>query len=724
MTVKHPDATETMIITRDRFTDHDTCLTVANGIIVSQTSSPRAPSQDISKPENQRYIIHEVVGRGGMATVWRAIDAGMGREVAIKVARPEKADEILREGRIIAGLQHPNIIPVYDIATLDDSRPFYVMKLLIGRTLDELASIPLVRRIDILKQVCLAVHFAHDKGVIHRDIKPTNIIVGELGEVFLADWGIARFEDEPVDTAVILGTPGFLAPEQFCGESVGGDYATDVWALGCTLCHSLIGRSPFPTELTAMLHAYAIQKPPQMPSDLAPELCAIIGRALEFDRGDRYKSALEMANDLQEFLEEHRDRQSRFASAEASWIEVQPMLKALEASWASLDAAPPLGISGVDEIRFLHDRRKREVEFQTDFASIQQRLARILAEAPDHELASFRLSGMYWRRMTDMERETKHVDAAYMERLAFETRPDLVGIWDRLAELFLTGSGTVRVLKSRNHPVQDEALVFEGALPCRLPLRRGAYVVAFEDQNLQTVHAVQLQRGEVRTIESVLRSVPEGFCVIGNGSQVFAIQQNPVAVGDYLDFLNAIPHHDAKNHLPVLHDGRAYMEFGGGLWRLLEADIEGDRWDPDWPMLIVNYLDSQAYAQWFGRLHGVAARLPTVAEWEYAARGETQREYPWGDYFDPSFCVMRESPQNPGTPSPLSETTADVSPLGVRHMSGNVGNWTSTTIGNRNVYKGASYQSMAEMCRISTKASAFPHERQPHIGLRLAFELA
>ncbi len=723
MTLNQSAPTKTMIITRDRKLDHDTILTVANGIVVDETVSAPVPRTERGKPVHKRYIVEEIVGKGGMATVWRAIDIDMGREVAIKVALPERAHEISREGRVIAGLQHPNIIPVYDMATLDDSRPFYVMKLLIGRTLDQVSAIPLVRRIDILKQVCLAVHYAHEQGVIHRDIKPTNIIIGELGEVFLADWGIARYEAESVEPGLIMGTPGFVAPEQFGGESEGGDIGTDIWALGCTLFRSLVGRSPFPTEVGRMLWAYSSRELPEMPSDLAPELCTIIQRALEFDRARRYSTALEMANALQEFLEEHRDRQSRFASAEASWNGLQPLLSALDTRWTRLEELPPSDVSGVQRIHFFHERNEAEVEFQTAFASIQQRLSRILAEAPDHEGASFRLSALYWRRMIDMERDGKHVDAAYMARLAVETRPDLVKIWDRPAELNLLGSGSVRVYQSRNHPVSPEVQIFEGELPCRIPLRRGSYVVEFHDQRQRTTHAIQIERGEVRDIEAKFWDVPSGFCVIGHGAKAFAIQQNPVSVREYLTFLNQIPHEDAANHLPELRDGRVYVGFGNGLWRLHDSDVEGDQWDNDWPMLMVSHYDALAYAQWYGDANGVVARLPSVVEWELAARGETRREYPWGEYFDPSFCVMRESPQTGGVPVPLTRISADVSPLGVRHMAGNVANWTSTEVSGRFAYKGASYNSMAEMCRISTTATAYPTERHAHVGVRLALKL-
>ena len=189
-----------------------------------------------------RYEAVDVLGQGGMATVYRAHDRGLGREVALKVLRPETstpalADRLRREARILARLEHPGIVPLHDAGTLADGRVYYIMKLVRGVRLDLYAgSAPGSEALRVFLRVCDAVGFAHAQGVIHRDLKPANIMVGAFGEVLVLDWGIARVLDESEppradiravapaemsgDTAVgmVLGTPGFMAPEQAQGE--------------------------------------------------------------------------------------------------------------------------------------------------------------------------------------------------------------------------------------------------------------------------------------------------------------------------------------------------------------------------------------------------------------------------------------------------------------------------------------------------------------------------
>jgi tRNA A-37 threonylcarbamoyl transferase component Bud32 len=207
-----------------------------------------------------RYEALDVLGQGGMATVYRAYDRALGREVALKVLRPETsseglADRLRREARILARLEHPGIIPLHDAGTLTDGRVFYIMKLVHGVRLDFYAGS--AARSEVLRvflRVCDAVGFAHAQGVIHRDLKPANIMVGAFGEVLVLDWGIAKVMDEhepahpavgaaaslsgsAADTAagMVLGTPGFMAPEQAHGEVHRVDARTDVYALGAIL---------------------------------------------------------------------------------------------------------------------------------------------------------------------------------------------------------------------------------------------------------------------------------------------------------------------------------------------------------------------------------------------------------------------------------------------------------------------------------------------------------
>jgi eukaryotic-like serine/threonine-protein kinase len=256
-----------------------------------------------------RYEPLEPVGRGGMGTVYRARDRELGREVAIKVigsAHPDAVRRMLREARVIARLEHPGIVPVHDVGSLPDGRVFYAMRLVRGTRLDEemRSGRPLPELLRIFERVCDAVAFAHAHGVIHRDLKPENVMVGPFGEVLVMDWGVAKVlavEEEPpapdgtepeappdaTDHGTVLGTPGFMAPEQARGEVARIDERADVHALGAIL-----------RELMAAADVSdGAGKRPLRP------LAAVRDRALAVDPADRYPSARELAADVGRHLD-------------------------------------------------------------------------------------------------------------------------------------------------------------------------------------------------------------------------------------------------------------------------------------------------------------------------------------------------------------------------------------------------------------------------------------
>jgi serine/threonine protein kinase len=248
----------------------------------------------------------EVLGRGGMATVYLARDRELGRDVAIKVLRaagesPDLAERLRREARILARLEHPGLVPVHDMGTLPDGRVFYVMKRVRGRRLDEhLGDEPSpAARLRLFERVCETVAFAHAHGVIHRDLKPENVMVGPFGEVLVLDWGVAKLGDgfetggpasslrpAPAATAhgTVVGTPGFMSPEQERGLAV--DARADVFALGRIL-ESLLAE-----------HAGPDGGPARLPSPLA----SIVVKALAPEPDRRYAGARELGEDVARYL--------------------------------------------------------------------------------------------------------------------------------------------------------------------------------------------------------------------------------------------------------------------------------------------------------------------------------------------------------------------------------------------------------------------------------------
>ena len=221
-----------------------------------------------------RYRIVRELARGGMGVVYEAEDVELRRRVAVKVLATElasdsAAERMLDEARMLANLEHPGIVPLHDAGKLPDGRVFYVMKLVRGHTLD--GSSPALRR---FLGVCEAVAFAHARGVVHGDLKPSNVMVDEFGEVLVMDWGVARMIGE--NAPAVAGTRGFMPPEQERGEPLGT--TADVFALGVML--------------------RAIIEPP-----LPRRLSAIAAKATAAEAASRYPSARELAADVARYLD-------------------------------------------------------------------------------------------------------------------------------------------------------------------------------------------------------------------------------------------------------------------------------------------------------------------------------------------------------------------------------------------------------------------------------------
>jgi serine/threonine-protein kinase len=224
-----------------------------------------------------RYRIEREIARGGMGVVYEANDVELQRRVAIKVLASELAsvpavERMRAEARTMARLEHPGIVPLHDVGLLPDGRLWYAMKLVRGRRLDELIAAP-PELLRIFLRICEAVSFAHANGVVHCDLKPENVMLGDFGEVMVMDWGVARAAGA---SDVIAGTRGFMAPEQERGTSI--DASTDVFALG------------------AMLRTI-------LPAKLPRPLAAICAKATAAAQRDRYSSVRDLADDVSRWLD-------------------------------------------------------------------------------------------------------------------------------------------------------------------------------------------------------------------------------------------------------------------------------------------------------------------------------------------------------------------------------------------------------------------------------------
>ncbi|HEX6953066.1 MAG TPA: Stk1 family PASTA domain-containing Ser/Thr kinase [Gaiellaceae bacterium] len=258
-----------------------------------------------------RYRIVRKLGAGGMADVYLAEDQELGRRVAIKILNGRHANDdqfierFRREAKNAAALNHPNIVSIYDRGEAEDT--YYIAKEnLDGRTLKELivghGQAPVRVAVEYARQILSALRFAHRHGIVHRDIKPHNVLVDREGRVKVTDFGIARAgTSQMTETGSIVGTAQYLSPEQARGGEV--DQRSDLYSLGVVLYELLTGKTPFegdtPVEI-AMKHLSATpQKPSELRSDIPPELDMVILRALAKDPDERYQSADEMEGDLE-----------------------------------------------------------------------------------------------------------------------------------------------------------------------------------------------------------------------------------------------------------------------------------------------------------------------------------------------------------------------------------------------------------------------------------------
>jgi eukaryotic-like serine/threonine-protein kinase len=262
---------------------------------------------------DDRYRLDEPIAGGGMGDVWRGTDLALGRVVAVKALRPALATDpgfdarFRAEARTMAALAHPNVVNVYDYGHSPgpggDSVPYLVMGYVEGRSLADIlhaeGRLPVDRTLPILAQAAEALHAAHERGIVHRDVKPANLLVRPDGTVVLVDFGVARASVATTAATgqAVLGTAMYMAPEQASGQPVGP--ATDVYALGAVGYHCLAGYPPFDgqTPLGIALR-HVTDEPPPLPEDIPAPVRDLVFRALAKDPRDRPPSAAAFAAEI------------------------------------------------------------------------------------------------------------------------------------------------------------------------------------------------------------------------------------------------------------------------------------------------------------------------------------------------------------------------------------------------------------------------------------------
>jgi serine/threonine-protein kinase len=742
-------------------------LTSASAASATPTSLCGPPSTD-----GARYAPIDELGRGGMGLVLAALDREAQRIVALKRLNPVVANDpgvtasFVKEAQLTAQLEHPNIIPVYDLGTDADGHRFFTMRVVKHRSLrdvlkdkDQRAQWPTVRLLGALVQVSRALAYAHSRGVVHRDVKPANILLGDFGEVYLADWGLARIKAESDLKAkgaeasetkpAFGGTPGYIAPEVLQGTWDGADPRVDLFAVGVILYEILTGRRPFLGDSTeSVLKANASATPPR-PRELAPDcpllledLCVSL---LARDAGGRPPTSGDVAERIEAFLEGAKERERRCQEARQLCVRAQEAVgtyERLECDRANLAQGARDLLPGVKPWEAA-DKKRPGWELQDRAAAAEREAGLALARgielytaALGYDAASKEahqgLAHLYWSRARDAEDDRRPATQLYYEALVTEYDDGhYAAILGAGARLTLQSKPDGARVVAQRYVERDRVLVLGEArnLGCtpvvEAALDPGSYLVTLEMPGHRDVrYPVLLGRGAHHEAEVKLYTeaeIGEGFVYVPGGAAIFggdpeaydpltrqtasvadfAIATFPVTMASYCSFLD-----DLHRRAPELFAKRAPHDLRGSEGLIVYPGPDG-RWRPDpqiiegearkafpldehlerVPVCLVDWFDAVAYCRWASHGAGARLRLPTELEWEKAARGTDGRFHPWGDRFDPTFCLMRESRPYVTQPEPVGTFPVDESPYGVRDMAGGMCEWVGDVFGERTAFE-------------------------------------
>ncbi|MCB9758888.1 MAG: SUMF1/EgtB/PvdO family nonheme iron enzyme [Alphaproteobacteria bacterium] len=675
-----------------------------------------------------RYADQGRLGQGSMGEVRRVHDRELGRTVAMKILRWELAEHdalrgrFLEEARVVAALQHPGIVAVYDRGLLPDGRPWFTMPEVRGTTLAELdEGWPLRRLVGVLRSACNAVAYAHEAGVVHRDLKPSNVMVGAFGQVLVLDWGIALAD---AARGGVAGTPAWMAPEQRRADGTVGPPA-DVYALGGTL-FTLLTRTPPPGSAEEARQALAEAGP------LPDPLVALVLDALQPVPERRPPDADAFGARLSDWLEGEARRRAALSLVERA-APVGERARALREEAAAHRREARALLAGVQPFDPVErkapawdlEARAREAERAATLAETehQQLLRAALEQDAALPEAHAALADLYQGRMAEAEARRDAGDAARFEMLlrahdrgrhagwlagrgALSLRCDPPGATVEIHRYVLQRRvlvpqrvATVRAEELREHPLERGSYLLVLRAPGRAEVRYPALIERAEHHDgvapgEDIPRTVVLPRAGAPGPDDLV--VPAGWYLRGGDPQAtdglprarvwvegMVVRRWPVLVGEYLAWLDRLVAEgrgdEAQARVPREPQSgpgadRPLAALGPAGRYLPQPDGEGVTWPLDWPVTCVSWDDARAFAD------GVSTpaarwRLPHDHEWEKAARGVDGRFFPWGDDFDPVFTCMSRSRRGPPRRAGVDAFPTDCGPYGVRGAAGNAAEW-------------------------------------------------
>ena len=589
-----------------------------------------------------RYHIIEKLGEGGMAVVYKAYDTRLERDVALKVIRKDafplnKIERMLkrfeREAKSMAKLSHANIVKVLDYGE-HDGNPYFVMELVPGGTLNERlgSPIPWQQALNLVEPVASALAYAHGEGILHRDVKPANILITKTGEPVLTDFGIAKLleSDEGntlTGTGVGVGTPEYMAPEQGMGKELDG--RADIYALGIVLFELVTGHKPYSADTPLAVILKQVHDPLPEPRGFVPGLPVamekMLYKALAKNPEDRYQSMDEFLLAMQKMQDQPANKKNRLST---QIIKPQAMVEPDEFATTDL-------LEAGEDVRSAKRIRKKATP------------------SGGGSRQTLKLAGIVLGGLVVVVLAIGAVSGWFSAKVPAATKAP-------------APTGTAAIVETATEvPAATEAPTMTESTATELPYGIGSTMVSEVDG----MPMVFVPAGEF------IMGSPEGIGDFDEDPQhlvylsSYWIDQTEVTNSMYEQCVNAgacTPPEDYSSPTRVEYFGN--IQFA------------------DYPIVNVNWNQAKTYCEWAGR------QLPTEAQWEKAARGTDGRTYPWGE--TPPNENLANYNENIGDTTAVGSYPKGMSPYGALDMSGNVWEWVADWYGE-NYYSQSPYDNPA-----------------------------
>jgi serine/threonine protein kinase len=576
-----------------------------------------------------RYQILELIGTGGMATVYKARDTHLERDVAIKIIRreafpPDQLEIILkrfeREAKSLGGLSHPNIVGVIDYGEYEGS-PYLVMVYLRGGTLKDRLGMPMPWRdaVRLVIPIARALEYTHEHNIINRDVKPSNVLMTEKGQPMLTDFGLVKiFEDKGSTNLTAsgagLGTPDYMAPEQWMGESTA---QSDLYSLGVVLYEMITGHRPYTSDTPAGILLKQVSEPLPLPKkyirDLPENVESVMLKVLARQPADRYPDMRSFANELQDLLDGRE--------VNATTIKIKKLREQM-AGTAERQPQPDQNKVEQSPMEQVHVEQSRNVAPPLP-ASPKRKFPILIAGFAVFML--FIACGVCWFASSNF-----NLRLSPMEKPSTQQQTPTLTIATEIP------------------PTETVQAVLLEPTETSTPVETPIPVEITDDKNVP------------------MRLIPAGKFTMGNDKG--STEERPASLIDVGTFY--IDKYEVTNDMYsacVSDGGCRTPRLPGSATR---RSYYNNPVFANYPVIYLDWKMAKTYCEWRG------ARLPTEAEWEKAARGtDDERAYPWGSSFDCGFanhsgCV--------GDTAPVNQYDKGQSPYGVYGMSGNVWEWTNS----------------------------------------------